>query len=85
MAKREVENDEYFKMVCRMIKAGAKRAGNADDADLFLLASLLDVVESSIKGAIHQQLDQGKTWEKIGLALGVSRQCAHRKYGRILK
>lgn len=80
MEKCKCENDKYFQMLGRMIKSGAKRAGNADEHDLAALASLVGLLEASIKDAIHQQLDQGKTWEKIGLALGVSRQAAHRKY-----
>lgn len=83
MAKGEaVETVEYLKMVARMIKAGGRRVAAGDEYELQAFAALQALLESEIKGAIHGQLAQGKSWSGIAKGLGVTRQGAFRRWAK---
>ena len=83
MSKRDkCETGEFLKMVERVIQAAVPRVGNGDGAELAALARLRDQVEWAIADAIAMQLQEGKSWANIGLALGTSRQAAHKRYTR---
>lgn len=75
-----VENDDFFKMVKRMIQAAGKRAGDGDEHDLRLMADLAGVVNDNLKVAVYRQVGDGKSWSDIGFALGISRQAAHKRF-----
>ena len=74
------DNTDFFKMLNRMIKAGGKRAGNADEHDLSDFANLKDSLEHNLYLAVQMQLEQGKSYSDIGQALGISRQAAHKRF-----
>lgn len=80
--RRSVETEDFLKMANRIIRAAAKRVGNGDEAELAGLAALRDQIETAVGDAIQAQLEQGKSWAKIGLALGTTRQGAFRRYAR---
>jgi len=75
------DNTQFLKMIERMIKAGARRVGSADEADLEHFYQIRSILDEAIKSAILAQLAEGKSWSSIGLALGISRQAAFKKYG----
>ena len=74
------DNTDFFRMLERMLRAGARRAGNSDEYDLKHFVSLKDKLNEEIKNAVKQQLDNGKSWKDIGDAIGISRQGAFKKY-----
>jgi hypothetical protein len=74
------ENSDYFKMLKRMIRAGAKRTGEADEIELAEFHDLLLFFGEQMKEAIHTQRDNGKSWTDIGEALNITRQAAHKKF-----
>lgn len=76
------ETPEYLQMLARMIRAGGRRVANADEHELAQLVQLRAELEASIKHAIQGQLAAGRSWEHIGLALGISRQGAFQRYGK---
>jgi len=76
------DNTDFFKMLRRMIKAGAVRAGNADEHDLSDFAEIQEFFNEQLKIAIHSQLDQGKSWTDIGVGLGITKQAAHKRFSK---
>ena len=76
------DNTDFYQMLERMIKAGSRRTGNADEHDLAHFASLKNCFEYYLKSAVQCQVDQGKSWADIGLALGISRQAAFKRFSR---
>lgn len=79
-----VENGEYIKMLHRMIKAGAKRVGAADEQDLKMFSDLKVFIDEQLKDAVRMQIKEGKSWTDIGAALGISRQAACKRFkGRL--
>jgi hypothetical protein len=79
---RIVENKEYFEFAKRIINAGAKRAGNADEHDLKAFSDLKKLVDEQLNVAVSQQRQGGKSWADIGYALGISRQSAFKRFSR---
>ena len=68
-------------MLSRMIRAAGRRVAEADEHELAQFVTLRDLLEESIKVAIHGQLSSGRSWAHIGKALGLSRQGAYQRYG----
>ncbi|WP_083459296.1 hypothetical protein [Jiangella muralis] len=55
-----------------------------DTADLKAVAEAADevaVAERRVRAAVQAARANGRSWARIGLALGVSRQSAHERYG----
>ncbi|SDU74854.1 hypothetical protein SAMN04488563_4829 [Jiangella alkaliphila] len=55
-----------------------------DTADLKAIAEAADQValaERRLRAAVHTARVNGRSWARIGLALGVSRQSAHERHG----
>jgi len=75
------ETIDFLKMLVRMMKAGAKRVGNADEHELSSLYACKLEMDKQLHAAIHLQLLQGKSWTDIGKALGMTRQGAQRRFG----
>lgn len=81
--RREVETPEYLSMLRRMIQAGARRVGDADDIDLAELAKLRECLDDAITEAVTvQRVKWDRSWADIGRSLGISRQAAQQRYGR---
>jgi transcriptional regulator with PAS, ATPase and Fis domain len=49
------------------------------------LRALRQELESIEPALVHQALNAGASWSHIALALGVSKQAAHRKYRHLAK
>jgi hypothetical protein len=80
--KRQIETDEFLKMVTRMIRAAAVRVGNGDEIQLAAFNQVQTAMKDAMKDAIHQQLDQGKSWSDIASGLGTSKQNAFQRWGK---
>ena len=80
------DNTEMLNSIERMLKAAARRVGDADEFDLEHLVKIRDLAEKAVVDAVRLQKESGKTWEEISLGLGTTRQGAFQKYSkRILK
>lgn len=75
-----VEDSDYFKMLKRMIRAGARRAGNGDEIELNEFQEVFNFFKDQMTEAVHLQLDNGKSWSDVAEGLGTSKQSAHRKH-----
>jgi hypothetical protein len=68
------------------MQGATKLAGEASSKDpavgLAAVASLRVLLESLEELQVRSAQALGWSWEEIGRALGVSKQAAHRKYGR---
>jgi len=83
--RREVETVDYLAMVRRLIRAAAKRVGDADEIELAELVELRDHLEEAITEAVTiQRVRWDRSWADIGRGLGISRQAAQQHYGRAL-
>lgn len=86
MSKRrkvERETPEFAQMVARMIRAHGRRVAEADEVDLADLVAMRRVLEDAIADAVAGQQAAGKSWAEIARGLGVKRQTAHERYGRV--
>jgi hypothetical protein len=70
------DNTKYLQIIERVVKAAAKRVGNADESDLAHFVSIRDLMDEQIKFAVELQRRDGKSWSDIGSTLGVSKQAA---------
>lgn len=77
-----VEDAEYLKMLKRMIRAGARRVGDADEIELRTFSELQKYFDLQMKEAVHSQITNGKSWADIGRAFGVSKQAAYRRFAK---
>lgn len=78
-----IETTEYFKMLNRMLFAGARRAAIGDDIELRLLFDTLKTVEKHLGAAARAQVSQGgKSWSDVGRALGMSKQAAFKRWSK---
>ena len=81
--RRPVENDEYASFVRRVTRAQARRvaAGDVDaPADMTGLATELD---EAITQAVAGLRNTGYSWAEIAARLGVTRQAAQQRWGRL--
>ncbi|MCL2790868.1 MAG: hypothetical protein FWD79_09530 [Desulfobulbus sp.] len=78
---RKVETSEWLKMLSRMIRAAGRRVADCDEHELAQLVRLRAELDDAINSAIQGQRSSGRSWAHIGLALGLSRQGAFRRYG----
>jgi len=82
MGRSMVETKDFLKMLSRMIRAAGRRVADADEFELAHLVHLRNEFDQAIETAIHGQRSSGRSWEHIGLALGISRQGAFQRYGK---
>ncbi len=78
-----VENQEYFKMLARMIRAAGRRVekgGNGED--LLHLRRLRVEIDNAMAEAVSGLGRQGYSLGYIATCLGVSRQHVHQKWGK---
>lgn len=81
-AKRTRDALEMIAVARRMIRAAGRHAGAGDEFELAELVALRDELEQAIRGAVHEQRSDGRSWAHIGSALGTTRQSAQERYGR---
>lgn len=79
--KRTREHHEYIGMLRRMIRAGGRRIGDADEVDLQDFLTLRHALEEAIAEAVKGQRRAGHSWAYIGRGLGVTKQAAQMRYG----
>jgi hypothetical protein len=80
---RQVETTEYLAMVRRLLRAAAKRVGDADEIELADLVELRTDLEAAITEAVTVQRDRwGRSWTEIGRGLGTTKQAAQQRYGK---
>lgn len=70
-------------MMRRLLVAYGRRAGDADVEDLAEMLRLRAVFEDAVQMAVtlHRRR-HGTTWAEIGRAAGITRQSAHKRWGR---
>lgn len=81
-AKRERETPEFAGAVRRMIRSHGRRVANADVEDLAELVRMVDDLDAAVQSAVDG-LRERHSWAEIGRALGVSKQAAYARYGRV--
>lgn len=68
-------------MISRMIRAAGNRAADYDEDQLARLAALHGDIDNATRAAVRSMRARGVTWERIGAALGVTRQAALMRWG----
>ena len=80
--RQPVENDVYARFVRRVLTAYGRRIGAGDIEALPELAALKADLDATLVDAVRQLHGEpwNYTWDKIGKALGMTRQQAWRDY-----
>lgn len=74
---------DYLAAAERFIRAAGRRVAEADEFELAELVALRGPLEEAIREAIAGQRGYGRSWAHIGAALGITRQSAQERYGRV--
>ena len=82
-AGRVRENDEYAAFARRVLRAYARRVATGDVEALTLMTDLADEIDAAIGQAVTGLRGFGYSWAEIGSRLGVTRQAAQQRWGRI--
>ncbi|SDH15927.1 hypothetical protein SAMN04515691_2994 [Leifsonia sp. 98AMF] len=77
-----VETLPFLAAVGRMIRSAGRRVAEGDEPELVALLKLRDAVDEAIQAGVDGQLATGRSWSHIGAAAGISRQAAHKRWGR---
>jgi len=81
--KRRREAAEIGGMVARMLRALARRAESGDLEALRVLCDLEKNIQlDQLRAARGLNIQHGYSWGEIGLAIGITRQAAHRRWGQ---
>lgn len=78
-----IETPEYAAMLKRMIRAYGRRVADADDIDLADMLEVQAVLEQAIADAVNGQREHGRSWSDVARGLGVTRQAAQMRFGRV--
>ena len=82
-AGRVRENDEYAAFARRVLRAYARRVADGDVEALTLMTDLADEIDTAISQAVTGLRGFGYSWAEIGSRLGITRQAAQQRWGRI--
>ncbi len=82
-AARVRENDEYAAFARRVLRAYARRVATGDVEALTLMTDLADEIDAAIGQAVTGLREFGYSWAEIGSRLGVTRQAAQQRWGRV--
>jgi len=83
MTGRQREAPELGAACIRLFRALARRAGDGELEALEQLAFLQDSLQMQLGAAVAGYRDgHGYSWADIGRVLGVTRQAAHKRFGR---
>ena len=77
-----VEDDEYASFVRRVIRAHARRVAGDVDA-LADMTGLIAELDEAITQAVTGLRKAGYSWAEIAARLGVTRQAAQQRWGRL--
>lgn len=80
--RREVETLDYVKAAKRFIRSAGSRVGESDEFELAALVTLRRDLDDAIAAAVIGQRSYGKSWAKIGAALGTTREAAWQRWHR---
>ena len=70
-------------MVRRMLRAFARRCGDADPEDLAEFLAMRAELDAAIQSAVDGMREQhGFSWAEIARGAGVTRQAAQQRWGR---
>ena len=81
--ERLVENDEYAAFARRVLRAYARRVATGDVEALTLMLGLSAEIDSAISQAVTGLREFGYSWAEIGSRLGITRQAAQQRWGRL--
>ena len=82
-AGRVRENDEYAAFARRVLRAYARRVADGDVEALTLMTDLAAEIDTAISQAVAGLRAFGYSWAEIGSRLGVTRQAAQQRWGRV--
>jgi hypothetical protein len=82
--QRQVENDEYAAFVGRILRACSRRVGDGDVEAVALMLGLAEEIDTAIADAVKGLRACGYSWAEIGSRLGITRQAARHRRGKIL-
>ena len=80
---RLVENDQYAAFALRVLRAYARRVADGDVEALTLMLGLSADVDTAIAQAVQGLRGSGYSWAEIGSRLGITRQAAQQRWGRL--
>lgn len=81
LRQQRYENDEFAKMLGRLIRAYGRRVGEGDPFDLPDALELLASFEREVGRAVTALRERGYSWSEIGSVAGISRQAAQQRWG----
>ena len=81
--RRPVENDEYAAFVRRVIRAHARRVAAGDVDALADMTGLAAELDEAITQGVTGLRNIGYSWAEIAVRLGVTRQAAQQRWGRL--
>lgn len=81
MAKSD--HAEFIAFSRRIMRALATRLGDADPEDLAEMLELSRTLDAAIGAAVRGQRAAGFSWAEIAAPLGISRQAAQQRWGKL--
>jgi hypothetical protein len=82
-AGRVRENDEYAAFARRVLRAYARRVATGDVEALTPMTDLAEEIDSASSQAVKGLREFGYSWAEIGSRLGITRQAAQQRWGRV--
>ena len=76
------DHAEFMAFTRRILRAASKRMALADPEDLADLVQLRAAVDEAIDAAARSVHEGGASWGQIGAATGMTKQAAHKRWGR---
>ena len=80
---RVVENDEYAAFARRVLRAYSRRVASGDIDAITEMAAITAEMDTAIRDAITGLRAHGYSWAEIGARLGITRQAAQQRWGRL--
>jgi hypothetical protein len=81
--KRLVENDEYAAFARRVLRAYARRVARGDIDAVAGMVAIGRELDGFIAEAVTGLRARGYSWGDIARRLGMTRQAAHQRWGRL--
>jgi len=81
MAKSD--HAEFIAFSRRIMRAMSKRLGDADPEDLAEMLELQRTLDAAIGAAVRGQRAAGFSWAQIAAPLGITRQAAQKRWGKL--
>jgi len=78
------DHAEFIAFSRRIMRALSTRLGQADPEDLAEMIELSRTLDSAIGAAVRAQRANGFSWTEIAAPLGISRQAAQQRWGKLV-